>query len=103
MSTVARKARTMQFFPESRLLFITEGKKSTGYIVEETTHLHSADDHVRSFQLTKPDGTTYDILLDVPGSQCDCIGFEHRGMNIRGGCGCKHIASLSKLAQLGRL
>lgn len=85
------------------LLFIDEARKSIGYIVEETTHSHNADEHVRSFRLTKPDGSTYDVLLDGPGSQCDCIGFEHRGMNIQSGKGCKHIAALNKLASLGKL
>jgi hypothetical protein len=108
MATLTQKTRkpqprSMQFYPVSRLLFIAEGKKSMGYTVEETTHLHNADEHVRSFQLTKPDGTTYNVLLDGPGSSCDCIGFEHRGMAIRGGCGCKHIASLSKLIALDKL
>lgn len=106
-ATKSRKSvksqRTMQFYPASRLLFISASKKSTGYIVVETTHNHNTDEHVRSFQLTKPDGTHYDVLLDGSGSQCDCIGFEYRGMSIKGGCGCKHIAALSKLQQLGKL
>ena len=101
----ARKTqpRTMQYYPASRLLFIAEGAKSIGYLVEETSHLHNADEHFRSFQLVKPDGTTYDVWLDGPGSQCDCIGFERRGMNIQGGLGCKHVAALTKLQQLGKL
>jgi len=98
-----QKQRTLQYLPEARLLFIDEARKSAGYLVDETTHLHNADEHVRSFRLTKPDGSAYDVLLDGPGSQCDCIGFEHRGMNIKGGCGCKHIAALTKLHQLGKL
>lgn len=98
-----KQLRTMHYLPTAGLLFITEGKKSIGYAVVETTHLHNVDEHVRSFQLGKPDGTTYDVLLDGPGSQCDCIGFEHRGMNIKGGCGCKHIAAMTKLQQLGKL
>lgn len=107
MSTITTKRprtqRTMQLYPAARLLFITEGKKTTGYTVEETTHLHNADEHVRSFQLTKPDGTVYDVLLDGPGSQCDCIGFEHRGMETRNGKGCRHVAALSTLQLLGKL
>ncbi|MHB1422831.1 MAG: SWIM zinc finger family protein [Gemmataceae bacterium] len=95
--------RTMQYYPAARLLFIAEGAKTVGYIVEETTHLLNADEHVRSYQLVKPDGTVYDVLLDGPGSQCDCIGFERRGMSIKGGKGCKHLAALAKLRQLSKL
>lgn len=98
-----RKQRTMQYLAHAGLLFITEGKRTIGYTVVDTTAYHNTDEHVRSFQLTKPDGTTYDVLLDGPASQCDCIGFEYRGMNIKGGCGCKHIAALTKLQQLGKL
>lgn len=98
-----KQQRTLQFYPASRLLFVIEGKKTTGYTVDETTHLHNADEYVRSFQLTKPDGTAYDVLLDGPGSLCDCKGFEHRGMHTKEGTGCRHIAALSKLVSLGKL
>ena len=95
--------RTMQYLATASLLFITEGKKAIGYTVIETTAYHNTDEHVRSFQLAKPDGTTYDVLLDGPGSLCDCKGFEHRGMNTKDGKGCKHVAALTKLQQLGKL
>lgn len=98
-----QKQRTMQYLAHAGLLFITEGKKAIGYTVVETTALHNADEHVRCFQLTKPDGATYDVLLDGSGSQCDCKGFEHFGMNTKDGKGCKHIASLTTLLQLGKL
>ncbi|MHB1421869.1 MAG: hypothetical protein ACYC3I_01475 [Gemmataceae bacterium] len=96
-ATKNRKAqRTMQYYPASRLLFITEGKKSIGYIV-------SPLDTANAFTLTKADGTQYNVLLDGVDSLCDCIGFMHRGMNIKGGKGCKHLAALAKLRQLGKL
>lgn len=95
--------RTMHYLATAGLLFITEGKKSTGYTMVETTAYYNTDEHVRSFQLAKPDGETYDVLLDGPGSLCDCKGFAHHGMNIRGGRGCKHVAALTKLQQLGKL
>jgi hypothetical protein len=98
-----QKQRTMQYLAHAGLLFITEGKKAIGYTVVETTALHNADEHARSFQLTKPDGTTYDVLLDGPASLCDCKGFEHFGMATKDGKGCKHVASLTTLCHLGKL
>jgi hypothetical protein len=91
-----KPVRTMQFYPASRLLFIQEGKRSIGYVL-------AALDTANAYQLAKAGGATYNVLLAGPGSQCDCIGFEHRGMNIKGGKGCKHVAALSKLQQLGKL
>lgn len=99
------QSRTMQFYPAARLLFISEGVKaqrSTGYLVEETTDLHNADEHVRTFLLTKPDGTSYDVLLDGPCSLCDCLGFERFGM-CKAGTGCKHVAAMAKLVQVGKV
>ncbi len=104
-SPKARKPqpRTLRFIKTGlvNLLWLTQGKKTDGYMVEDTSAYNNADGP--TFRLTKTDGTTYDVLLDGPGSQCDCIGFEHRGMYIRGGSGCKHIAALTKLHQLGRI
>lgn len=95
--------RTLQLIKTGmvNLLWITQGKKTDGYQVEDTSAYNNADGP--TFRLIKTDGTTYDVLLDGPGSQCDCIGFEYRGMAIKGGCGCKHIAALTKLRQLGEL
>jgi hypothetical protein len=42
-------------------------------------------------------------MLDGPASLCDCIGFEHRGMNTKDGKGCKHVAALTILRQLGKV
>ena len=83
------------------LLWIKQGRKETGYMVEDTSSLTNAG--VPTFRLTKTDGTVYNVLLDGPGSQCDCIGFEHRGMDTKDGRGCKHVASLTILRQLGKL
>jgi hypothetical protein len=90
------KQRTMQFYPNARLLFVQEGKKTVGYLVEPL-------DTPNAFQLMKPDGTVYNVQVNGNASLCDCIGFEHRGMNTRDGRGCKHIAAIATLQQLGRL
>ena len=108
MATVTRsrkiqKHRTMQYFAHVGLLFISEGKKTTGYTMVETTAYHNTDEHVRSFHLTKADGETYDVLLDGPGSLCECKGFAHYGMQTKDGKGCRHVAALTKLQQLGKL
>ena len=100
MTTTTRKSapkrRTMQFYPNARLLFIQEGKKTTGYLVEEL-------DAPNAYQLMKPDGTTYNVQVAVNNSVCDCIGFEHKGMNTRDGKGCRHVAAIARLLQLGKL
>lgn len=95
--------RTLQFIQTGMiaLLWIKHGNKTDGYMVEDTSAYTNADSP--TYRLTKTDGTVYDVLLDGPGSLCDCIGFEHRGMNIKGGCGCKHIAALTKLHSMGRI
>lgn len=107
MATATRKTapkqRTMQFYPNARLLFLAEGKKSSGYLLTETSDTLNADTHVRSYRLEKADGTKYDVLIDGAGSLCDCIGFEHRGMNTKDGKGCKHVAAIGRLLQLGKL
>ncbi len=104
-SPKARKPqpRTMQFIQTGfvSLLWITQGKKTDGYQVEDTSDYTNADG--RTFRLTKTNGEQYDVLIDGPSSECTCIGFEHRGMDIRGGSGCKHIAALTKLQQLGKI
>lgn len=100
MTTTTRKTapkqRTMQFYPAARLLFIAEGKKTSGYLVEQL-------DTGNSYQLMKPDGTIYNVQVDGNNSLCDCIGFEHRGMNTKDGKGCKHVAAITRLLQLGKL
>ncbi|GEM_PF-3921534 len=96
-----RPTRTLNYLPAAGLLFLTEGKRSTGYLLVETT---TEGTKGRSFQLAKADGTAYDVLLaGGPDSQCDCPGFTHHGFAIRGGRGCKHLAALAKLIELGRL
>lgn len=99
MTTATRKTapkRTMQFYPNARLLFIQEGKKTSGYLVEKL-------DAPNAVQLMKPDGTTYNVQVAGNNSVCDCIGFEHKGMNTRDGKGCKHAAAIARLLQLGKL
>jgi hypothetical protein len=81
------------------LLWIKQGKKTDGYMVEDT----SAYTDASTFRLTKTDGTVYNVMLDGPASLCDCIGFEHRGMNTKDGKGCKHVAALTILRQLGKV
>jgi hypothetical protein len=83
------------------LLWIKQGNKTDGYMVEDTSAYTNAD--APTFRLTKTDGTQYDVMLDGPDSLCDCKGFEHRGMQINDGKGCKHIAALTKLHQLGKV
>ncbi|MGH7170244.1 MAG: hypothetical protein ACRELF_15020 [Gemmataceae bacterium] len=100
MTTATRtrkpQTRTMQFYPTTRLLFIANGKQTDGYCLE-------ALDTANAYQLSKADGTVYNVLLAGHDSLCDCIGFEHRGMNTKDRKGCKHVASLTKLQQLGKL
>lgn len=96
--------RTMQFVKTGmvNILWITQGKKTDGYIVEDTSAFTNSD--APTFRLTKTDGTTYDVLLDGPGgSLCDCKGFGHHGMNTKDGKGCKHVAALTTLRQLKRI
>jgi hypothetical protein len=78
------------------LLWIKQGRKETGYMVEETSAYTNAD--APTFRLTKTDGTVYDVLLDGPASLCDCKGFERFGM-CKDGRGCRHIAALTVLRQ----
>lgn len=97
----AKKQRTMQYYPASGIIFITDGNKTDGYLVansQEETHCEEP-----TFYLTKADGTQYNVLLHGEHSLCDCKGFEHRGMNTKDGKGCKHIAALTKLHQIGKL
>jgi hypothetical protein len=82
------------------LLWITQGSKTDGYMVEDTSAYNNADSP--TFRLTKTDGTQYDVLLDGPGSLCDCKGFERFGM-CKDGKGCRHVAALTKLHQLGKV
>ena len=95
--------RTMQFIKTGmvNLLWIKQGAKTDGYLVEDTSAYNNAD--APTFRLIKTDGTVHDVLLDGPGSLCDCLGFEHRGMHTKDGKGCRHIAALTKLQQLGKL
>jgi hypothetical protein len=83
------------------LLWIKQGKKTDGYMVEDTSAYTNAD--ASTFRLTKTEGTVYNMMLDGPASLCDCIGFEHRGMNTKDGKGCKHVAALTLLRQLGKV
>ncbi|HEY7327881.1 MAG TPA: SWIM zinc finger family protein [Gemmataceae bacterium] len=83
------------------LLWITQGKKTDGYQLEDTSAYNNADSP--TFRLTKTDGTVYNVLLDGPASLCDCKGFEHRGMQTKDGKGCKHVAALSKLKEMGKI
>jgi hypothetical protein len=70
-------------------------------MVEDTSAYTNSD--AFTYRLTKVYGTQYNVLLDGPASLCDCVGFEHRGMNTKDGRGCKHIAALEKLRQLNRI
>ena len=109
MSTTITKAarkqaqRSLQFIKTGlvMLLWITQGSKTDGYLVEDTSAYNNAD--APTFRLIKTDGTQHDVLLDGPGSLCDCKGFEHRGMHTKDGNGCRHVAALTKLQQLGKL
>src|SRR5215469_7315873 len=83
------------------LLWIKQGRKETGYMVEDTSAYSNAD--ASTFRLTKTDGTVYNVMLDGPASLCDCIGFERRGMNTKDGKGCKHVAALTLLRQLAKV
>jgi hypothetical protein len=79
------------------LLWIKQGRQETGYMVEDTSAYTNAD--ASTYRLTKTEGTVYNVLLDGPGSLCDCIGFENRGMGTKDGKGCKHVAALTTLRQ----
>ncbi len=95
--------RTMQFVNTGLvgLLWIKHGKQTDGYQVENTQEETHADEP--TFRLTKTDGTHYNVLLCGSVSLCDCKGFEHRGMNTKDGKGCKHVAALATLRQLGKV
>ena len=103
MASVAKSRkpvqRTMQFIKTGvvNLLWLTQGKKTDGYFVENTSALNNAD--AFTYRLTKVDGMVYNVLLDGAGSLCDCKGFEHFGMQTKDGKGCKHIAALTVLRQ----
>jgi SWIM zinc finger len=107
MASVPKKRkpvqRTMQFIKTGmvNLLWITQGKKTDGYQVEDTSAFNNAD--APTFRLTKTDGTIYSVLLDGPASLCDCKGFERFGMQTKDKLGCKHVAALTKLHQLGKI
>ena len=111
MTTVAKKnsprkpiqRTTMQFIKTDMvsLLWITQGKKTDGYQVEDTSAFNNADGP--TYRLTKTDGTVHNVLLEGQASVCDCKGFEHLGMNTKDGKGCRHIAALTKLHQLGKI
>jgi hypothetical protein len=48
----------------------------------------------KAYRLKKPDGETYDVLLNEEGQySCECLGFLRHGM-CRDGRGCKHIRCL---------
>ncbi len=74
-----------------------QGKTTDGYQVENTQEEAHCDEP--TFRLIKTDGTVYNVLLCGEHSLCDCIGFEHRGMNTKDGKGCKHVAALTTLCQ----
>ncbi len=111
MSKVAKErkprkpqTRTMQFVKTGivNLLWITQGKKTDGYIVEDMSAFNNAD--APTYRLTKVDGSDlYNVMLDGPASLCDCKGFEHYGMQTKDRKGCKHIAALAKLKEMGRI
>lgn len=83
------------------LLWIKQGKKQDGYMVENTQEETHCEEP--TFRLTKTDGTEYNVLLCGSASLCDCKGFEHRGMNTKDHKGCKHVAALTKLRELQRI
>jgi hypothetical protein len=92
----------MQFIKTGlvNLLWITEGRKVDGYMVEDTQAETHCDEP--TFRLTKTDGTVHDVLLHGQQSLCDCKGFERFGM-CKDGKGCRHVAALTKLRQLGKV
>jgi hypothetical protein len=102
MKTRKTTPRTLNYLPSAGLLFLAEGKTTTAYFLantKEETHCEQP-----TFRLEKAtDGTVYNVLLHGEHSLCDCQGFEHHGMNTRDGKGCKHVAALAKLQQLGKL
>jgi hypothetical protein len=103
MNKKTKPQRTMRFIQTGlvNLLWINQGKQTDGYMVEELSNYHNSGAVV--YRMTKSDGTAHDVLLDGPGSLCDCKGFEYRGMNTKDGKGCKHVAALTRLAELGRI
>jgi hypothetical protein len=105
LNTKKRKLqqRSMQYIYTGfvGLLWIKQGKKTDGYQVENTQEETICEEP--TFRLTKTDGTQYNVLLAGLDSLCDCKGFEHRGMHTKDGKGCKHIAALTILRQLGRV
>jgi hypothetical protein len=54
----------------------------------------SAEAPQKAYRLKKPDGESYDVLLNEEGQySCECLGFLRHGM-CRDGRGCKHIRCL---------
>lgn len=88
MPAAGKQQRTMQFFPAAHLLFIQQGGKSSGYVVEAN------DDG--SVQLEKADGTVYTVSRVGDQTECDCPAGEFRGR-------CKHADAVKKLRELGKI
>lgn len=97
-----KQQRTMHYLKAAGILFVMEGKKTTGYFIANTQDETNCEQP--TFRLEKAtDGTVYNVLLHGEHSLCDCQGFERHGMNTKDGKGCKHIAALATLQQLGKL
>ncbi|HTU22493.1 MAG TPA: hypothetical protein VMG10_30930 [Gemmataceae bacterium] len=103
-TTITKRARkqaqrSLQFIQTGlvNLLWIKQGSKTDGYMVENTQEETHCEEP--TFRLTKTDGTIYNVLLCGEHSLCDCKGFEHRGMNTKDGKGCRHVAALTTLRQ----
>ncbi len=80
---------------------IKVGALETEYLVQPIPA-----DFGRAFTLTKvgsEEGEVYAVNLDGPKSQCGCKGFCRYGMAAGGGTGCKHIAALQALVNVGKL
>lgn len=55
----------------------------------------------RAFQLTKGDGTSYEVAQTCHGPTCDCPDFIYRREGIDPG-GCKHVRALASCGLIER-
>lgn len=101
-TTTERTMNLTRMTNGKHLLTLVNGKKVDQYVVTPL-----ASDFGTAFTLgrSSPDGCSeeYHVCIDANDNHCDCLGFQHRGMNTKDGRGCKHVAALTRLIQLGKL
>lgn len=82
--------RTMRYDAATRVLTVTEGKKTDRYRVEAVRDWDGRT--VIGYRLHKQGGETRDV--DIVEGTCDCPGHQRWGH-------CRHEAAVRKLLELG--